>query len=185
MQEWFQPEGDILRKQPLQTIKRLLDGFTYPVIVKEVGQGMGPESLRELLRLPLQAIELGAFGGTNFARLELLRNNKAMRDLYEPLVVIGESAADMLGYINDIVSNEDPVCKELILSGGVRTYLDGYYLIKKSTLRSVYGMASVFMQHAREDYSQLRDFVSGQVKGLEMAEAYLTIKETDSRDAAH
>jgi hypothetical protein len=38
-------------------------------------------------------------------------------------------------------------------------------------------MASTFLKYAREDYDQLRDFVLSQVKGLEMAEAYLTIKE--------
>jgi isopentenyl-diphosphate Delta-isomerase len=183
MQEWFQLEGDTLSVQPLETIKRLLDQFTRPVIVKEVGQGMGPESLRELLRLPLQAIELGAFGGTNFARLELLRNKEAMLSLYEPLSAIGESATDMVGYINDIVSREVPVCKELILSGGVKHFLDGYYLIKKSSLPSVYGMASTFMKYAREDYSQLSEFVRSQIEGLEIAEAYLTIKEKGNRDA--
>ena len=69
------------------------------------------------------------------------------------------------------------MCKELIISGGVKTFLDGYYLIKKSKLSSVYGMASSFLKYAREDYAQLRDFVYSQVKGLEMAEAYLTLKE--------
>jgi len=41
---------------------------------------------------------------------------------------------------------------------------------------AVYGMASAFLQHARGDYEQLRSFVQGQVKGLEMAHAYLTVK---------
>jgi isopentenyl-diphosphate delta-isomerase len=177
MQEWFQPEGDILSAPPLETIKRLLDQATFPVIVKEVGQGMGPESLRELLRLPLQAIEFGAFGGTNFARVELLRDERASQTLSEPLSTIGESAAEMVEYINQIVAEEEPECKELINSGGVKTFLDGYYLINKSKLSSVYGMASSFLKYAREDYAQLRDFVHSQVKGLEMAEAYLTIKE--------
>jgi len=177
MQEWFQPEGDILSSPPLETIKRLLDQVPFPLIVKEVGQGMGPESLRELLSLPLQAIEFGAFGGTNFARVELLRDQRTSQTLYEPLSTIGESAGDMVDYINHIVAEEAPVCKELIVSGGIKTFLDGYYLIKKSTLSSVYGMASTFLKYAREDYAQLRDFVHSQVRGLEMAEAYLTIKE--------
>lgn len=184
LQEWFQPEGDVLSVQPLETIKRLLDDFTFPVIVKEVGQGMGPESLRELLRLPLQAIELGAFGGTNFAKLELLRNQRDMPGLYEPLSAIGETAGDMVGYINELVAREDPVCRELILSGGVRSFLDGYYLMKKSALPSIYGMASTFMKYAREDYSLLRDFVESQVKGLEIAGAYLTLKKPGTGDAA-
>jgi len=177
MQEWFQPEGDILSSSPLDTLKSLLDQADFPVIVKEVGQGMGPESLRELLRLPLQAIEFGAFGGTNFARLELLRENRSTQALFEPLSMVGEDALSMLAYINQIVTEEEPQCKELIISGGIKSFLDGYYLIKKSTLPSVYGMASTFLKHAREDYSQLRDFVQSQVSGLEMAEAYLSIRE--------
>lgn len=177
MQEWFQPEGNKLSTPPLETIKRLLDQLTFPVIVKEVGQGMGPESLRELLRLPLQAIEFGAFGGTNFAKVELLRNGIATRTLYEPFSTIGESAADMVDYINSIVSEEDPLCKELIISGGVKSFLDGYYLISKSTLSSVYGMASTFLEYAREDYTLLREFLESQVKGLEMAQAYLSIRK--------
>src|SRR5690606_18585640 len=65
LQEWFQPEGDRLRVSPLETIQRFLEIAPYPVIVKEVGQGMGPASLRALLTLPLAAVEFGAFGGTN------------------------------------------------------------------------------------------------------------------------
>jgi len=176
MQEWFQPEGDVLTRSPLESIKRFMDQFSFPVIVKEVGQGIGPESLRQLLQLPLQAIEFAAFGGTNFARVELLRDEEASREIYEPLSRIGEDVYSMLDYVNEIVEKEEPVCKELIISGGVKTFLDGYYLIKKSVLPAVYGMASTFLKYAREDYDQLRDFVHSQIKGLEMADAYLTVR---------
>jgi len=176
MQEWFQPEGDILSKPPLDTIKRVLDNFSHPVIVKEVGQGIGPESLRQLLKLPLQAIEFAAFGGTNFARVELLRDERASKTLYEPLSLVGEDVYTMLDHVNTLVEENAPVCGELIISGGIKTFLDGYYLVRKSTLPAVYGMASNFLMHAREDYAQLRDFVHSQVKGLEMAFAYLTLR---------
>lgn len=177
MQEWIQPEGNLFKSAPLDTLKRLLDQFSHPVIVKEVGQGMGPESLRELLRLPLQAIEFGAFGGTNFAKVELQRNEKAAQALFEPLSAIGETATDMLDYINDFVSREEPSCKELILSGGVKSFLDGFYLTKKSTLPAIYGMASTFLKYAQEDYEQLREFVRSQAKGLALAESYLRIRK--------
>ena len=104
----------------------------YPVIVKEVGQGMGPESLTALLGLPLQAIEFAAFGGTNFARVELLRDENASQALFEPLSKIGEDAPTMVAMVNQIVAEEPPVCKELIISGGIKNFLDGYYLIQKS-----------------------------------------------------
>lgn len=177
IQEWFQPEGDILSAPPLDTIKRLLDKFSYPVIVKEVGQGIGPESLRELLQLPLQAIEFSAFGGTNFARMELLRNDRTNQALYEPLSRIGEDAYSMLNFVNNMATNETLVCKELIISGGIKNFLDGYYLLKRSILPAVYGMGSTFLKYAQEDYAQLRDFVHTQVRGLEMAHAYLSIRE--------
>jgi isopentenyl-diphosphate delta-isomerase len=177
MQEWFQPEGDILADAPLETIKRFLDIFPHPVIVKEVGQGMGPRSLRELLHLPLQAIEFAAFGGTNFARVELLRDETSDQALYEPLSMIGEDAGTMLGYVNEITAAESTLCRELIISGGIKNYLDGYYLVKKSTLPAIYGMASAFLRHAREDYGELHDFVHAQIRGLEMAHAYLTLRE--------
>ena len=176
MQEWFQPEGDILSRPPLESIQRFMDRFSYPVIVKEVGQGIGPGSLRQLLQLPVQAIEFAAFGGTNFARVELLRDEKASRELYEPLSYVGEDVYSMLDYVNKIITTEEPACRELIISGGVKTFLDGYYLVRKSVLPAVYGMASTFLRYAREDYEQLRDFVHSQVKGLEMAYAYLTVR---------
>lgn len=177
MQEWFQPEGDILSSPPLDTIRRFLHAFPYPLIVKEVGQGMGPESLRELLKLPLQAIEFAAFGGTNFARVELLRDESSNQHLFKPLSMTGEDAGSMVDYLNEITAEIKPACGEVIISGGIRDFLDGYYLVKKSALPAIYGMASSFLKYAREDYNHLRDFVFAQVKGLEMAYSYLTLRE--------
>jgi isopentenyl-diphosphate delta-isomerase len=177
MQEWFQPEGDTLKTAPLETIKRLIDQSVFPIIVKEVGQGMGPESIRELLDLPLQAIEFGAYGGTNFAKVELLRDEDKNQARFEPLTMVGEDASSMVDYVNEIVTGHDPVCKELILSGGVKNFLDGYYLMEKSVLPSVYGMASTFLKYAREDYETLREFVLSQIEGLKMAQAYLSIRK--------
>jgi len=176
MQEWFQPEGDVLKNAPVETLQRFMDHYKKPLIVKEVGQGMGPESLRQLLRLPLQAIEFAAFGGTNFAKVELLRDENADAALMEPLSYIGEDAYAMIQSINEIVSAEEPACRELIISGGIKNFLDGYYLMGKSKLPAIYGMASTFLKYAMEDYEQLRKFVQGQVSGLEMAKAYLTVK---------
>jgi isopentenyl-diphosphate Delta-isomerase len=176
MQEWFQPEGDVLKYPPLETIGRLIDKFKYPVIVKEVGQGIGPQSLKALLQLPLQAIEFAAFGGTNFARVELLRDEDAEASLFEPMSYIGEDALSMVESVNAIIASREPACKELIISGGVKNFLDGYYLVQKSNLPAIYGMASAFLKYAQDDYEQLQKFVEGQVRGLEMAYAYLTVK---------
>ncbi|MDP4210057.1 MAG: isopentenyl-diphosphate delta-isomerase [Bacteroidota bacterium] len=177
LQEWFQPEGDIIKHPPINTIKRLLDKVHFPVIVKEVGQGMGPASLRELLKLPLEAVEFAAFGGTNFAAIERLRDQKSDIHLLEPFSKIGMDAYEMLEFVNQIVDRECEIqCKQLIISGGINSYLDGYYLLQKSQLHAIYGQAWAFLKYAREDYEQLRQYVAAQVKGLAMAYAYLRIK---------
>ncbi len=179
MQEWFQPEGDRLTKSPLESVAELLKEVDFPVMVKEVGQGMGLESIRALLKLPLDAIEFGAFGGTNFAKVELLRDKDQPRELFEPLSFVGHDAAQMLDMINHVVKEEENEirCKQIIASGGIKSFLDGYYLIQKSSIPAIYGQASTFLKHAREDYETLRKFVNYQIKGLEMAYAYLRVRQ--------
>ena len=73
LQEWFQPEGDSFKSSPIDIVKRLVDKLDIKIIVKEVGHGFGPRSLHELNKIPLVAIELSGFGGTNFSQLEALR----------------------------------------------------------------------------------------------------------------
>jgi isopentenyl-diphosphate Delta-isomerase len=176
IQEWFQPEGDRLKKPPIQSIEAFLNKARYPVIVKEVGQGMGYRSLKALLELPLEAVEFAAFGGTNFARLELLRSKAMVNEFYEPLSKVGHDAVEMLEMVNQIVLEGKHKSKSVIISGGIKNYLDGYYLIQKSTLPAIYGQASGFLRYARESYEDLAKYVDLQVKGLELAFAFLSIK---------
>ena len=177
LQEWCQPEGDHIGKAPIETLKKLLDQADFRVIVKEVGQGMGPESLKALLTLPLEAIEFAAYGGTNFTRLELSRANPSMREAYEPVTSVGHTAEDMVDAVNHILETEQHVaCRQLIISGGIKSFLDGYYLVKKSDLPAIYGQASGFLKHARGSYETLREYIGYQVEGYRLAEAYLTPK---------
>jgi isopentenyl-diphosphate delta-isomerase len=178
MQEWFQIEGDRLAQAPLITIKTFQEHFKGKLIVKEVGQGMGPDSLRHLMALPLEAIEFGAFGGTNFAKVELLRNPGQENQLLESLTQIGNDAAVMLNSINDLMKNDGSAikCKQLIISGGIKNFLDGYYYTSCSLLPSVFGMASTLLKYAQDDYNKLCEFIQVQIRGLELANAYLTIR---------
>lgn len=178
LQEAMQPEGDRFVRPPLETLQELLEKSDFQVIVKEVGQGFGPESLRALLQLPLAAVEFAAAGGTNFARLELLRSEPARRQVFERLATVGHTAEEMLGFVNSLVFELGARCRvrQLILSGGVRDFLDGVYLLEKSSLTAVYGQASGFLKHARGEYGELRSFVSAQIQGLLLARAFLRVK---------
>ncbi len=177
MQEFFQPEGDRFLHPPVETIEKLMQKSKIKLIVKEVGQGMGPESLKHLLKLPLEAIEFAAFGGTNFSKLELERNDNEFMKSLSVLMNTGHTAEEMLDTVNKAVSQNTKIkVKNLIISGGIKSFLDGYYLIQKSSLPAVYGQASAFLKYAAQDYEKLRAFVKAQIEGLKMAYAYLRLK---------
>ncbi|HFA52055.1 MAG TPA: type 2 isopentenyl-diphosphate Delta-isomerase [Bacteroidetes bacterium] len=178
LQEWMQPEGDRFKKPPIETIKTVLEKTDIRLIVKEVGQGMGRESLKALFQLPLQAVDFAASGGTNFSKLELLRSNKTKQELFAQLAQVGHTAEEMVEMSNEIAADlgDKMECRQVIISGGISNFLDGYYLINKLKLPCAYGQASAFLKHARGPYEELHEYVAAQVQGLELANAFLKIK---------
>jgi isopentenyl-diphosphate delta-isomerase len=179
MQEYLQPEGDRYDMSPLEAIVRLFD-FVDPssIIVKEVGQGMGKKSLTALLQLPIAAVDFAASGGTNFALLELLRTREGNDHPLIPLVSVGHSAEEMVDMVNDIRMEipEKMQCGQIIISGGIDHFLDGYYLMKKLQLPSVYGQAAGFLRHATGSYEDLQKYVMAQKDGLLLAYRFLHLK---------
>ena len=179
LQEWMQPEGDRLNQTPLETLQKFLEKSDIPLIVKEVGQGFGKESLRALMKLPIQAIEFAAHGGTNFSKLELLRSNSIQLELFQNIAFIGHSAVEMVSYVNEIIQEEksNPVCNQFIISGGIKNFLDGYYGMQKIHANAIYGQASSLLKYAQESYDTLHDYILNQKKGLQLAYTYFKIKE--------
>lgn len=171
LQEWFQPEGDRFKVSPLITLKKFLDEVSYPVIVKEVGQGMGPRSLKALLELPLAGIELAAFGGTNFTLLENMRGVEEKGR--ECFIYLGHTAREMVDILNALPTRD----KEIIISGGIKTMLDGYELKSRLHANSVIGMASAFLAPALKDYESLRKYFLTQREALLTAKTLLEIRE--------
>ena len=177
IQEWLQPEGDRINTPPIHTLQQLLTKVSFPVIVKEVGQGMGPESIMAALQLPIAAFEFAAHGGTNFSRLELLRSETNARNAFDALSQVGHSAKEMMEWINiETMDNASILCKQFIISGGIKDFLDGYYLTQKLRWPAVYGMASQFLKYATESQEALDDFINRQIQGLQLAHAYLRVK---------
>lgn len=177
LQEWLQPEGDKYYSSPLNAIEEVLERLNIKLIIKEVGQGMGYKSLEKLMNLPIEAIEFGAFGGTNFALLEILRNNDDIKGSYMPFINIGHTAAEMIDYINEIYkSNKNIKCKQIIISGGIKNALDGYYFINKSKLPAVYAQASAVLKYAKQSYEALYKYVDSQMQAYRLAESFLKIQ---------
>ena len=174
LQELMQPEGDFYKKTPIETISRLLETFEFPLIIKEVGQGIGPKSLKALLETNIAGIEFGALGGTNFSLIELMRSDEMVLEELGSLASVGHTAHEMIEYLNsfpaDLLKN-----KEFIISGGMRP-LSGYYLMQSANFPAIMGMAFQFLKYAREDYSQLQKYTALVQKTLQIAQSFLDKK---------
>lgn len=178
LQEWLQPEGDKITIAPIVTIQQFLDKTKQKVIVKEVGQGFGKESLRALVQLPIEAIEFAAHGGTNFSKLELLRGDKEKLDTYKSISQIGHSAEEMVFFVNALKEElgDKFLCQQFIISGGIKNFLDGYYLMEKLNSASVYGQASALLQYAEKSYEALEQFLYYQIEGLKLSKAFFKVR---------
>ncbi|MBY0516694.1 MAG: hypothetical protein K2P81_07295 [Bacteriovoracaceae bacterium] len=175
LQEWFQPGGDQFEHPPLETIQKLLTLIDFPLMVKEVGHGMGPQSLRELMKLPLFAIEFGAFGGTNFSVLESMRSqNKFVSGLTH----VGHTAQEMVGFVKAILaSGEKFKCDRFIISGGVKDSLEGYALVAQLPEgRALFGMANSVLKAAQLGDEALAQYLKNQSSQYAMAQSYLRPK---------
>lgn len=181
LQEWFQPEGDKYSEAPIETIKWVLDFAQFPIMVKEVGQGFGPKSLKALLELPLEALDFGSFGGTNFSLLENHRRSDLRADEWKCATHVGHSSLEMVDTVNEILTlmadagKTSPV-KTIIASGGIKNFLDGYYAIEKINHAAIYAQASPFLKYALQGQEPLDQYIESQIEGLKMAQAYLTVK---------
>lgn len=175
MQEWTQPEGDRFKKAPIDTIKFVVSQLDLKIIVKEVGQGFGPNSLISLMKLPISAIDFAGFGGTNFTLLELSRHNARQGGKTHSnynLQNIGHTCSEMINWVNQNIDQSSVKCREFIISGGVSDTLEGFRLQESLKAKSIIGMASSFLKHAH-DYEELKDFTCSEIENYKLAKCFL------------
>jgi isopentenyl-diphosphate delta-isomerase len=175
LQEWFQLSGDNFLTPPIEVIEQFLQVVKLPTIVKEVGQGFGPKSMQALMKLPLVAIELGAFGGTNFSQLEELR---AGIKEHNSLSYVGHTALEMVEMVNAIKRQKphEQMVDNFIISGGIKSFLDGFYLCQKLNACAIYGQAKIILEYARGEYDILAAFIEEQLNGYACATSFLEVK---------
>jgi isopentenyl-diphosphate Delta-isomerase len=78
IQELTMPEGDRDFTGALRRIETIVKEVKVPVIVKEVGFGMSKETVESLSSIGVFAVDVGGFGGTNFAEIENKRRGKSL-----------------------------------------------------------------------------------------------------------
>jgi isopentenyl-diphosphate delta-isomerase len=109
-------EGDRDFTGIMENINNITQKAGVPVMVKEVGFGMTGNTARILADLGVEGLDIGGYGGTNFAKIESMRRNDGWGQMM-----------DTIG-IPTPVSLAD-VCKvqpgiHIICGGGIRSGLD-------------------------------------------------------------
>ena len=75
-QELFQKEGDVDFSACADALQRLCREADYPIIAKEVGNGISRETARFLKSCGVSAIDLGGVGGTSWVLVDSIRSGK-------------------------------------------------------------------------------------------------------------
>jgi isopentenyl-diphosphate Delta-isomerase len=78
IQELTMPEGDRDFTDALLRIEEMVNKIPVPVIVKEVGFGVSRETAKKLTQVGVSIVDVGGFGGTNFAKIENERRNRLL-----------------------------------------------------------------------------------------------------------
>lgn len=78
IQELIMPEGDRDFSGALKRIDSIVRAVDVPVIAKEVGFGMCKETVEALASVGVSAVDIGGFGGTNFAEIENKRRQNTL-----------------------------------------------------------------------------------------------------------
>lgn len=115
VQELVMPEGDRDFTGALQRIEQIVRDVGVPVIVKEVGFGISKETARKLTEVGVQYIDVGGFGGTNFARIENERRD-------DRLMYFNEWGISTAASIVEVIQTTPNV--SVLASGGIRTAVD-------------------------------------------------------------
>lgn len=79
LQEALQPEGDTCFAGLLAQIARLCRDLEVPVIAKEVGWGIAPDVVRQLLDAGVAAVDVAGAGGTSWSEVERHRLDGGIR----------------------------------------------------------------------------------------------------------
>jgi isopentenyl-diphosphate Delta-isomerase len=121
LQEAMQSGGDTDFSGSTTRLRDVSGSLDYPVLLKEVGHGLGAAAVDELLRgpgeLPVAAIDVAGAGGTSWSRVEQFVRYGELR--YPELADWGVPTAEALLEVRRALPDIP-----LVASGGIRTGMD-------------------------------------------------------------
>jgi isopentenyl-diphosphate delta-isomerase len=120
LQEALQPEGDTCFRGLLQRIETLCKTLEYPVVVKEVGWGIAPDTVRALFDAGVAVVDVAGAGGTSWSEVERFRIGEAWRArVAGAFAGWGIPTAECVRMAREVAPAET-----IVASGGIRTGLD-------------------------------------------------------------
>lgn len=122
LQEAVQPEGDTRFGGLTERIAALCAALDTPVWVKEVGFGLAAADVRDLVEAGVAGVDVAGAGGTNWARLEGLREDRAGA-VAAAFADWGVPTADAVADARAVLDAAGSTAL-LVASGGVRDGVD-------------------------------------------------------------
>lgn len=143
IQELVMPEGQ-RSFYWLHNISELVSQLPVPVIVKEVGFGMEQTTIKQLIDLGVQYINVSGRGGTNFVHIENRRNHE---NNFDDFATLGQTSVESLFETRPFQNQ-----LHVAASGGVVSALD---VIKAGILGAqAVGIAGQFLHELIEHGSE-------------------------------
>jgi isopentenyl-diphosphate delta-isomerase len=121
LQEAMQSGGDTDFSGSLTRLRDVAGALGYPILLKEVGHGLGAAAVAELLRapgdFPVAALDVAGAGGTSWSRVEQFVRYGELRhpELADWGVPTAQAILEVRAALPDV---------PLVASGGIRTGMD-------------------------------------------------------------
>ncbi|WNG89468.1 type 2 isopentenyl-diphosphate Delta-isomerase [Mycobacterium sp. ITM-2016-00317] len=117
LQEAMQHNGDTDFSGSIARLCDVAGEIGYPVMLKEVGHGIGAAAAAQLVNCPVAAVDVAGAGGTSWARIEQFVRYGEVR--YPALAEWGIPTAQALTEVRQLLPD-----MPLVASGGIRTGMD-------------------------------------------------------------
>lgn len=159
LQEAMQEDGDTDFVGSSGRLGRLAAELGYPVMVKEVGHGIGAAAAARLRGLPIAAVDVAGAGGTSWARVEQLVRYGEVR--YPAVADWGIPTAQALMEVRRELPG-----MPLMASGGVRSGMDAAKALAMGA--DVVAMARPLLAPAIESTDAVVDVLGGFIEELQV-----------------
>ena len=115
--ELIQSDGDRDFRGCVQAVERLCNELPFPIVVKETGNGMSPQTIEKLVGAGVQYVDTSGAGGTSWVGVETLRAKGIRRSMGDRLWDWGVPTAPSVYYAAR-------ASLTTIATGGIRSGVD-------------------------------------------------------------